>query len=106
MMKRAKTMMKTTHLWSQEDEETGLYYNRFRYYDPRIGNYISQDPIRLGGSNPTLYAYVHDSNSWIDLFGLKLITVYHYTSKKGYNIITIKYFYKHYTSLSEYERVT
>ena len=43
-----------------EDEETGLYYNRFRYYDPRIGNYISQDPIRLGGSNPTLYAYVHN----------------------------------------------
>ena len=70
-----------------EDEETGLYYNRFRYYDPRIGNYISQDPIRLGGSNPTLYAYVHDSNSWTDLFVLKLITVYHYTSKKGYNII-------------------
>ena len=32
-----------------EDEETGLYYNRFRYYDPRIGNYIRQDPIRLAG---------------------------------------------------------
>jgi uncharacterized protein RhaS with RHS repeats len=27
------------------DEETGLHYNRFRYYDPGIGRYISADPI-------------------------------------------------------------
>jgi len=32
-------------LGQYEDDETRLYYNRFRYYDPRIGNYISQDPI-------------------------------------------------------------
>ena len=32
-------------LGQYEDEETGLYYNWFRYYDPRIGNYISQDPM-------------------------------------------------------------
>lgn len=49
-----------------EDEETGLYYNRFRYYSPHSGNYISQDPIRLAGNNPILYAYTHDSNWWID----------------------------------------
>ena len=36
-------------LGQYEDDETRLYYNRFRYYDPRIGNYISQDPIRLIG---------------------------------------------------------
>ena len=30
-----------------EDAETGLYYNRFRYYDPEAGQYVSQDPIRL-----------------------------------------------------------
>ena len=53
-----------------EDVETGLYYNRFRYYDPRIGNYISQDPIRLAGNNPTLYGYVRDLNKRTDLFGL------------------------------------
>ena len=57
-------------LGQYEDEETGLYYNRFRYYDPRIGNYISQDPIRLAGNNPTLYGYVGDCNKWFDLFGL------------------------------------
>ena len=54
-----------------EDVETGLYYNRFRYYDPSTGNYISQDPIRLAGNNPTLYGYVFDNNSESDPFGLK-----------------------------------
>ncbi|WP_455062147.1 RHS repeat domain-containing protein [Prevotella fusca] len=58
-------------LGQYEDEETGLYYNRFRYYDPRIGNYISQDPIRLAGNNPTLYGYVGDLNKRTDIFGLK-----------------------------------
>ena len=57
-------------LGQYEDEETGLYYNRFRYYDPRIGNYISQDPIRLAGNNPTLYGYVEDCNQEIDIWGL------------------------------------
>ena len=41
-----------------EDVETGLYNNRFRYYEPNTGTYISQDPIGLVGGNPTLYAYV------------------------------------------------
>ena len=36
-----------------KDTETELYYNRFRYYDANIGNYISQDPINLEGGNPT-----------------------------------------------------
>ena len=57
-------------LGQYEDDETRLYYNRFRYYDPKIGNYISQDPIRLMGNNPNVYAYVHDVNRNIDLFGL------------------------------------
>ena len=34
------------------DRETGLYYNRHRYYDPGIGSYINQDPISWrGGDN-------------------------------------------------------
>ena len=58
-------------LGQYEDDETRLYYNRFRYYDPRIGNYISQDPIGLMGNNPTLYGYVGDLNNWADVFGLR-----------------------------------
>ena len=45
-------------------------YNRFRYYDPKTGNYISQDPIGLAGGNPTLYGYVFDPNTQIDPLGL------------------------------------
>jgi len=54
------------------DIETGLYYNRFRYYDPETGQYTQQDPIGLAGSNPTLYGYVHDTNMWVDPFGLSV----------------------------------
>jgi len=52
------------------DAETGLGYNRFRYIDYDTGSYISQNPIRLAGGNPTIYGYVHDPNSWVDIFGL------------------------------------
>ena len=51
------------------DEETGLHYNRFRYYDPATGRYLSQDPLRLmGGKN--LYVYGRDPLNWFDPFGL------------------------------------
>ncbi|MBJ3456916.1 hypothetical protein JGC22_24745, partial [Salmonella enterica subsp. enterica serovar Agona] len=33
----------------QYDEESGLYYNRHRYYNPGQGRYITQDPIGLMG---------------------------------------------------------
>ena len=52
------------------DEETGLYYNRFRYYFPDTGNYLSQDPIKLKSNSPTLYGYVIDPNFWSDILGL------------------------------------
>ncbi|MCJ1810552.1 RHS repeat-associated core domain-containing protein, partial [Flavobacterium covae] len=45
-----------------------LAYNRFRYYNPETGTYISQDPIGLLGGNE-LYAYVKNSNIQIDKFG-------------------------------------
>ena len=54
------------------DFETNLAYNRFRYYSPETGAYISQDPIGLaGGAN--LYSYVLDVNVWLDLFGLSTV---------------------------------
>jgi RHS repeat-associated protein len=67
-----------------EDYETGLYYNRFRYYDPDSGNYISQDPIRLyGGDN--LYGYVLNPNGWVDIFGLKDKTDFNEWLNRGDN---------------------
>ncbi|WP_223275763.1 RHS repeat-associated core domain-containing protein [Paenibacillus elgii] len=53
-----------------EDEETGMYYNRFRYYSPHEGMYTQQDPIGLTGGL-RLYGYIHDPNAWVDVFGLK-----------------------------------
>ena len=53
-----------------EDEKIGLYYNRFRYYDPETGQYTQQDPIGLVGGNPTLYGYVYDTLNEVDPFGL------------------------------------
>ena len=51
------------------DSEVELCYNRFRYYQPETGRYISEDPIKLlGGFN--VFAYVSDTNAWLDLLGL------------------------------------
>ena len=68
--KRPSAFVPFKYQGQYEDAETGLYYNRFRYYDPNAGSYISQDPIGLAGDNPTLYGYVSDSNINIDILGL------------------------------------
>ncbi len=52
------------------DEETGLAYNRFRYYDNESGNYLSQDMIGLNGGL-RFYGYVDNVNAWIDPLGLE-----------------------------------
>ncbi|MDN2716997.1 PAAR-like domain-containing protein [Janthinobacterium sp. SUN120] len=52
-----------------EDQETGLFYNRYRYYDAGIARYLTQDPIGLlGGLNG--YTYVQSPTQWIDPLGL------------------------------------
>jgi RHS repeat-associated protein len=53
-----------------EDEETGLYYNRFRYYMPETGLYTQCDPLGLAGCNPTVYGYVNNTLVYIDPLGL------------------------------------
>nr|WP_052170363.1 glycohydrolase toxin TNT-related protein [Massilia sp. JS1662] len=51
------------------DEETGLHYNRHRYYDPHAGRFISRDPIGLlGGLN--LHQYAPNPTGWLDTLGL------------------------------------
>jgi RHS repeat-associated protein len=53
-----------------EDAETGLCYNRFRYYDPETGGYISSDPIGLIGGINT-YRYGSNPFAWLDPLGLE-----------------------------------
>ncbi|HEX8588633.1 RHS repeat-associated core domain-containing protein, partial [Pseudomonas sp.] len=51
------------------DHETGLRYNRHRYYDPRIGRFISKDPIGYsGGLNP--FQYAPNPTGWSDALGM------------------------------------
>ncbi|WP_254633721.1 RHS repeat domain-containing protein, partial [Acinetobacter bereziniae] len=51
------------------DKETGLHYNRYRYYEPYSARYVSKDPIGLfGGLHST--KYVSDPNQWVDPMGL------------------------------------
>ena len=52
------------------DSEVELCYNRFRYYHPETGRYISEDPIGFDSGIYNFYKYVSDSNSIVDIFGL------------------------------------
>ena len=52
------------------DHETGLAYNRFRYYDPELGRYISEDPIGLASGVLAFYSYVQNPLVWGDIWGL------------------------------------
>jgi RHS repeat-associated protein len=70
-LKGYRSFIPFRQLGQYEDGETGLYYNRFRYYNPESGLYLSQDPIGLAGNNPNFYGYVFDSNSQVDVFGLE-----------------------------------
>ena len=51
------------------DDETGLHYNRYRYYDPLSGRFVSKDPIGLLGGINT-HAYTPNPIQWADPLGL------------------------------------
>ena len=58
------------------DEETGMHYNFFRYYEPDVGRFVNQDPIGLwGGSNS--YQFAPNTQIWIDYWGLARLTYRH-----------------------------
>jgi RHS repeat-associated protein len=58
----------------RENDGTGLYYSRARYYDPSGARYISEDPIGFSGGDPNFYGYVWNSPlRWIDPLGLASI---------------------------------
>ncbi|MBB3638290.1 RHS repeat-associated core domain-containing protein, partial [Variovorax atrisoli] len=51
------------------DEETGLHYNRYRYYDPFSGRFISKDPIGLQG-DINVHLFAPNAVEWVDPMGL------------------------------------
>lgn len=57
------------------DSESGLYYNRARYFDSNIGQFIGQDPLGFGGEDSNLYRYGSNNPlSHVDPTGLFSIT--------------------------------
>jgi RHS repeat-associated protein len=51
------------------DQETGLYYNRNRYYAPAIGAFLSQDPLGLA-AGLNVYNLAPNALGWVDPLGL------------------------------------
>jgi RHS repeat-associated protein len=55
----------------RENDLSGLYYMRARYYSPTFQRFISQDPIGFGGGDANLYAYaLNNPVAFRDPFGL------------------------------------
>lgn len=60
----------------RENDGTGLYYYRARYYSPRLQRFVSEDPIGFAAGDSNLYAYVFNSPSnFTDSSGLVVDTV-------------------------------
>ena len=51
------------------EEETGLHYNFFRYYEPDAGKFVNQDLIGLWGVE-NLYSFAPNMQTWVDPLGL------------------------------------
>ena len=56
----------------RENDGTGVYYNRARYYSPTLQRFISPDPMGLTGGDVDLYTYVRNRpTEFSDPSGLK-----------------------------------
>lgn len=76
-----------TYTAREWDPEVSLYYYRARFYDPRIGRFISEDPSGLSGWDLNLYRYVTNSSlNWVDPFGLWKFSAGIYTPFGGLGI--------------------
>lgn len=83
----------------QFDPESGLHYNRYRYYNPGTASYTSVDPLGVAPNPASATAYVHNPHTWIDPLGLKGCPVvlrgvkdthvYRYADKNGTHYVGI-----------------
>jgi RHS repeat-associated protein len=56
----------------RENDGTGLYYYRARYYAPLVHRFLSEDPLGVRGGDLNLYAYVFNAPTIrVDPLGLK-----------------------------------
>jgi RHS repeat-associated protein len=64
------------YTWKAREFISGLdmYYNRARFYDPQMGRFTSEDPLRIDGGDTNIYRFGSDNpKSWNDPTGLSLI---------------------------------
>jgi RHS repeat-associated protein len=62
-----------TKFTAREDDGTGLYYYRARYFHPPLGRFVSEDPLGYLGGDVDLYAYVGGMPlSFTDPLGLSI----------------------------------
>jgi RHS repeat-associated protein len=62
----------------RENDGTGLYYYRARYYSPQLQRFISEDPIRFEGGDVNFHAYVGNNPvNLLDPLGLENCTECH-----------------------------
>ena len=60
-----------TYTAREYDGETGMYFYRARFYDPKAGRFKTKDPIGFAGGDVNLYAYVANNPiNWTDPLGL------------------------------------
>jgi RHS repeat-associated protein len=58
----------------RENDGTGLYYYRARFYHPALQRFLSEDPIEFEGGNTNLYSYVFNNpTNHTDAWGLRAI---------------------------------
>jgi uncharacterized protein (TIGR02594 family) len=62
-----------TYTGQRYDADTGLYYYKNRYYSPKLGRFLSKDPLGMI-DGPNLYAYVNnDPTNWVDPMGTTIM---------------------------------
>jgi RHS repeat-associated protein len=62
-----------TYTGQRYDADTGLYYYKNRYYSPKLGRFLSKDPLGMI-DGPNLYAYVNnDPTNWVDPMGTTIL---------------------------------
>ncbi len=70
------------------DVETGLQYNRARWYDPTTGRWLTQDPLGFDAGDTNLYRYVNNAPTMaVDPSGLELLTTNVESAEKAKKIL-------------------